>query len=735
MKPVFVEVALNVPSGNDTYSYKINEDLNEDLLLGRRVVVTLGNRPMEGYIVALSEKPGIEKNKIKPIEALLDEGPIFNEKMLKLAYWMRDQYLCPLGAALSAMLPPGVKARIQKFIVLKSDPGPEDTVAVAIANALKENKGRISQSELKKAVPIKDISKKLTELERAGIIGYEYDIKEGVRLRDNEPQEPPKPQDRPMAPTLQQAESIAAISAAIDENRGAFLLRGVTGSGKTEVYLQAIRYALDGSKDAIVLVPEISLTPQMVALFTARFGSSVAVWHSRLSMGEKYAQWWRIKNGKAQVVIGARSAVFAPVRRLGLIILDEEQESSYKSDMTPKYDAREVAKKRCEIEGGVLVLGSATPSLETYYAAERGDISLLTMPERINSRPMPRVEIIDMRREIAEGNKSIFSRVLIKHIAETLKAKQQSILFMNRRGFSTFVSCRNCGLVMKCPHCDISLVYHWDEAKLQCHYCGYKMPVPKTCPKCRSQYIRYFGAGTQRIEHDIKQVFPHARVVRMDADTVTKKNSHRDIIYAMKRHEIDILVGTQMIAKGLDFPDVTLVGVIAADTALNIPDFRSAEDTFQLVTQVAGRAGRGPKPGIVIVQTYQPDHYSLRAAIKHDYEGFYAQEIEIRKRLHYPPFSDIIKISLEDKNLDQVMNESSALASELRCYLNEMCYNNYVEVLGPSPAPMERIKDKYRWQIILKVDVKVTCKIKYDIKRIVDKYRFVSMDINPYSMM
>jgi primosomal protein N' (replication factor Y) len=735
MKPRFASVALNVPAGSDTYSYKIVDDISDDMLIGRRAVVMLGNRLMEGYIVDVTDHADVEEDKIKPVEALLDKEPIFTKAMLELAFWMKEQYLCPLGAALSCMLPPGVKARIQKMIVLINEADVIDNTKSLIINALKNNKGRMALNALKKIVPVKNISSVLAELERDGIIAYEYTVKEGVRVKGSYNEAAASGSISTVRPVQQQLQAITAINKAVDEGKGAFLLHGVTGSGKTEVYLQAIQHAIDIGKDAIVLVPEISLTPQMVALFTARFGSSVAVWHSRLSMGEKYAQWWRIKNGQAQVVVGARSAVFAPVQRLGLIVLDEEQESSYKSDMTPKYDAREVAKRRCDIEAGVWVLGSATPSLETYYAAGKGDMRLLVMPDRINGKPLPRVDIVDMRQEIAYGNKSIFSRKLLKAVAYNLKAGQQSILFMNRRGFSTFVSCRNCGLVMKCPHCDISLVYHSDKGQLQCHYCGYRVPVPKVCPKCKSPYIRYFGAGTQRIEHDIKQIFPHARVVRMDTDTVTKKNAHRDILRLVWHHEVDILVGTQMIAKGLDFPEVTLVGVVAADTALNIPDFRSAEDTFQLVTQVAGRAGRAAKPGMVIVQTYQPEHYSLQAAVKHDYESFYRQEIEIRERLKYPPFSDIVKISLLGKHLLDIIKAAEDLAGELHCYLNNMCYNNNVEILGPSPAPMEKIKDEYRWQIILKVDVHIMDDIKYDIKRMVDRYSYASMDINPYSML
>lgn len=731
----FVSVALNVPSDSDAYCYKVIDDIPDNMLIGRRAMVTLGSRLVEGYIVSVSDRPGIDEAKVKAVEALLDEGPIFSESMLKLAYWMKDQYLCSLGVALACMLPPGVKARAERIIALNQNAAEDiDSDERLIVDILKQNKGAMSQQALKKAASIKGMARILAQLEQKGVISYQYRIKDGMRPRSADVGEAAAASP-PVKLVPQQAQAIAAINEAVDSGTGAFLLHGVTGSGKTEVYLQTIQHVLDKGKDAIVLVPEISLTPQMVALFTSRLGTDVAVWHSRLSMGEKYAEWWRIKKGQARVVIGARSAVFAPVQHLGLIVLDEEQESSYKSDMTPKYDARDVARQRCIIEGGVLVLGSATPSLETYFAATDGDMPILAMPYRINGQPLPRVEIIDMRQEIADGNRGIFSRALLRAVASNLNAGQQTILFMNRRGFATFVSCRNCGLVMKCPHCDISLVYHWDQEQLQCHYCGYSMPVPKACPKCHSQYIRYFGAGTQRIEHDIKQYFPNARVMRMDTDTVSKKNAHRDMLRAMWQHKVDILIGTQMIAKGLDFPDVTLVGVVAADTTLNIPDFRSAEDTFQLITQVAGRAGRGARAGRVIVQTYQPDHYSLQAAIKHDYEGFYRQEIEIRRRLYYPPFSDIIKISISGKQLTDVIRSAESLVADLHCYLNNVCYNYKVEILGPSPAPMERIKDEYRWQIILKVDVRIIENIKYDIKRIVEKCPIASMDINPYSML
>lgn len=496
------------------------------------------------------------------------------------------------------------------------------------------------------------------------------------------------------------------------------LLHGVTGSGKTEVYLQSIQFCLEQEKQAIVLVPEISLTPQMVERFKGRFGDAVAVLHSRLSNGERYDEWRKIRSRQVQVAIGARSAIFAPFERLGLIIIDEEHESSYKQEESPKYHARDVAVRRAKQHGAAVVLGSATPSLESFAAASRPltardegrEPALLPMPIRVGGRPLPPVAVIDMREELREGNRSMFSRLLHSSLAERLERGEQSVLLLNRRGYSTFVMCRSCGYTAACPHCDISLTYHQKSRALRCHYCGHAEQAPTTCPSCQSEHIRYFGTGTQRVEEELSKLFPGIRVIRMDVDTTTEKNSHEKLLKQFGERKADVLLGTQMVAKGLDFPYVTLVGVIAADTSLNLPDFRAAERTFQLLTQVAGRAGRHHLPGEVVIQTYAPEHYAVVTAQQHDYAAFVSEELRHRSAMGYPPYCRLILVTMSHEQLPLLSSISERFATDLR----ELAENEGVllplnsgfsralEVLGPVASPISRIKDRYRFQCVIK---------------------------------
>lgn len=514
------------------------------------------------------------------------------------------------------------------------------------------------------------------------------------------------------------------------------VLHGVTGSGKTEVYLELIEESLAEGKDSIMLVPEISLTPQMVSRFKNRFGDNIAIMHSRLSEGEKYDEWRKIKAGIVKVAIGARSAVFVPFKALGLIIIDEEHEHTYKSELKPKYLTREVAEKRCQLEGAHLLMGSATPSIETYYRAKVGELGLAELPDRVNGSPMPEVEVVDMREELKSGNKTIFSSSLTEAILENLKSGDQMILFLNRRGHSTFVSCRQCGIVMKCPRCSISLTYHMKSEKLVCHYCGYERDNPTICPKCKSDKIKYFGVGTQKLEKEFQKKFSVRNVLRMDADTTSRKNSHEEILDKYRRREANVLLGTQMISKGLDFPDVTLVGVITADTSLNLPDFRSGERTFQMIAQVAGRSGRASKKGRVIVQTYSPEHYSIEYARSHDYKSFFEQEIMLRKELGYPPFSSIANIMISGTIESEVIN----YANEISLLLDESI-KSYVDVekLGPAAATISRIKNRFRWQIVIKS--KSEEKLRTILRALSEtcgegqSNASISVDLNPQSMI
>lgn len=503
-----------------------------------------------------------------------------------------------------------------------------------------------------------------------------------------------------LSPTFEQKNAIERINHSVDSDKSdVFLLHGVTGSGKTEVFMQAIDHAIAMGKTALVLVPEISLTPQMVSRFVSRFGDKVAILHSALSMGERYDQWKRIFDGNADIVIGARSAVFAPLKNIGIIIIDEEHSDTYKSEMLPRYHAREVSIKRAEQCGAAVVLASATPSVESMYKARTGEYELLEMKKRYNENAMPKVYIADMRSELENGNKSMFSKLLQDEIIKNLKAGEQTILFLNRRGFSTFVSCRSCGYVPKCPNCNISLTYHRFDNRLKCHYCGYEHENYRLCPTCGSKYIRYFGGGTQKVEEEIKKTFPMASVIRMDVDTTGKKQSHEEIISRFEREKTDILIGTQMVAKGLDFENVTLVGVISADTMLHINDFRSEERTFAMLEQVSGRAGRGKKTGRAVIQTYTPENEAVSLAGSHDYSAFYESEILKRKLMWYPPYSDIICVMFSG------ISETITLRSA-RYFLKQLDIKNSAktQILGPVAAAIAKMNNKYRYRIIIKCE-------------------------------
>ncbi|MBD8496866.1 primosomal protein N' [Paenibacillus arenosi] len=529
---------------------------------------------------------------------------------------------------------------------------------------------------------------------------------------------------QPLPLTDEQAQVYGQLQEALDHEKAkTFLLHGVTGSGKTEVYLQAIARCLASEREAIVLVPEISLTPQMVERFKGRFGSKVAVLHSRLSQGERYDEWRKIREGSVSVAIGARSAIFAPFRRIGLIIIDEEHETSYKQEETPKYHARDVSIERAVQHGAVVVLGSATPSMETYYAAKmhgydahsRGlerplwDVELLEMPTRVAGRPLPPVTVVDMREQLKIGNRSMFSAPLEEALEDRLAKGEQVVLLLNRRGYSTFIMCRTCGYVAQCPECDISLTYHMKTEHLRCHYCGYTERSPQTCPECESEHIRFFGTGTQRVEEQLARRFPGIRVIRMDVDTTTEKGSHEKMLQQFRERRADVLLGTQMVAKGLDFPYVTLVGVIAADSALHMPDFRAAEKTFQLLTQVAGRAGRHHLPGEVVVQTYAPEHYSIIHASQHDYKAFSSEELRMRRARMVPPFCRLALLTMTHEELPLLVRAAENAVIRIKEIAEDWGLLKplhgavqAVDVFGPVASPIPRIKNKYRFQCTIK---------------------------------
>lgn len=541
--------------------------------------------------------------------------------------------------------------------------------------------------------------------------------------------------------TSEQKNAVEKILPSIAEaEHKVFLIHGVTGSGKTEIYMKVIEDCIGRGRTAIMMVPEISLTPQTIDRFIGRFGTEqIAVLHSKLSLGERYDEWMRIRKGEVNIVIGARSAIFAPLENIGAIVLDEEHETTYKSDMTPKYDAVEVAVRRAKKNQSVVLLGSATPSLVSSYKAERGEYQKILLKERYNGTPLPDVEIVDMREELKQGNRSIFSVMLYNEIRKNLEEKRQIILFLNRRGYSTFVSCRSCGYVMKCRECGISLTYHKSRNEAVCHFCGHSEKVPSLCPDCGGKYIKHFGTGTEKVEELTREIFPECHIDRLDLDTASKKGSIDKILNSFKKGKTNILIGTQLVAKGLDFSNVGLVGIISADITLNVPDFRSAERTFQLITQAAGRAGRGDRKGRVLIQTYHPDHYAILAAADHDYDTFYHAESVLRRQLGYPPYSDLIQVVLSAEKETDALEKCRHTAEEFIKHVGE---DERRYVLGPQAAPMNKVKGLYRYQLLIKCfpgKRKVYSRVLNDIRVKISTDRnakyFISVDVNPYSFL
>ena len=744
-----VIIQSNAKDLNRVFDYKIPTEYEENALelIGARVLVSFARRKEleEGYIVNIKESTEYEVKEIAKVEE-----KYLNSDKIELANWMSKRYFCNIADCLKLMLPPGstrkesnrVKEKSVNFVTLKKD---EDEIEFDIeAGKLKSAKQiRILKFLLENGDALISDIEMFADGSRAIVNtlcknGYTEIIEKKVERDPFEFKEVER--TTKLTLTDEQENAFNAICDSMDDMLfSEFLLYGVTGSGKTEVYLQLIEKALNEHKSSILLVPEISLTPQTVNRFIARFGKeNIAVLHSKLSIGERYDEWNKINEGRAKIVIGARSAIFAPVKDLGLIIIDEEHDSSYKSEMTPKYDAKEVARFMCKEANVPLLLGSATPDIDTFYRAKNEEIMLLELKDRANNASLPDIEIIDLREELAKGNKSMISTRLYGEIQKNLNAKKQTILYLNRRGFSTFVMCRNCGYTLKCKNCNINLTYHSNTNKLKCHYCGYEEKLVTKCPSCGSEQIRYFGTGTQKLEYEINKLFPNASTIRMDIDTVSKKNSHEQILEKFKNDNIDILIGTQMVVKGHHFPNVTLVGVIAADGSLNIDDFRANERTFQILTQVAGRAGRGEDKGRVIIQTYNPDNFSIECAKKQDYNLFYNTEISLRKQLKYPPFCDIILIGFTSV----IEQEVAKVAGKIHEYLkNRVLKENLGIILYKAlPSPIDKIKNKYRWRILIK------CKFGEEITDLINdvleefqktrsKSTKITIDLNPNNMM
>ena len=740
-----VIINSNVKNLNRIFDYNVPTNMEGTICVGDRILVPFGNKKTleEGFVIGLKEKSDF---KVKDIAGIQD-GIKLTEFNIELAKLMARRYFCNISDCIKLMLPPGtstkvlenrIKDKTLNFVYLKKD----------IEEIEEDIENKVIKSEKQKRVLnflIQNEGIQTVDLEiltdTTSVVLKTLEKKEYIEIVEQKVERNPFI-NKKITPTTnlkltdEQQKAFNSINDAIIKNEyKEALLYGVTGSGKTEVYLQLIGEVLKKEKTAIVLVPEISLTPQMVDRFIARFGEDkIAVLHSKLSIGERYDQWNKIKNGKCKIVIGARSAIFAPVENLGLIIIDEEHDSSYKSETNPRYNAKEIAGYMAKKNNIPLVLGSATPDVNTYYKAQTGRIELLKLTKRANESSLPEVEIIDLRQELINGNRSILSTKLYEAIEENLKNKKQTILFLNRRGYSTFVMCRECGYTVKCKNCNITMTYHSKDNKLKCHYCGHEQKNLTECPECKSKNIKYFGTGTQRLEQEINKLFPNASTIRMDIDTVTKKNSHEEILNKFKNDNIDILIGTQMVVKGHHFPNVTLVGVIAADSSLYIEDYRSNERTFQILTQVAGRAGRENTKGKVIVQTYNPENFAIECSKKQDYDIFYETEIELRKQLKYPPFCDIISIGLTDTDETKIKTVSDKLYKYINNYIKKENLN--LLIYKPLPCPIDKIKNRYRWRIILKgkLNNKIIDIINLAINSIDTKTTRMIVDTNPSNL-
>lgn len=674
-----------------TFTYKINKEQLPLLKVGMRVVVPFGKQTLEGFVLKIYENKDVSlENKLKEIISIVDTYPILNEELLTLGKYISKTTLCSLMTSYQAMLPKALKAKkkvnmtpkYDTYICINYGMYNNDIKFNAsqekILELLKENK-KVKKEVLNKisVSSVNTLLKKNILLEEKEE-NYRYNLinEEKIKFNLNE----------------EQQKVYKEIFNSINTNE-TFLLYGVTGSGKTNVYMKVIEDVIKNNKTAILLVPEISLTPQIIKRFTSYF-SNIAVLHSGLSDGEKYDEWRKINEGKVNIVIGARSAIFAPLKNIGVIIIDEEHSQTYKQENNPRYNAIDIAKERCKYHNCPLILGSATPSLESFARAKKGVYKLLELKNRYNNNSLPKVEIIDMNKEFKKAS-GYFSNTLIDQIKETLERNEQVILFLNRRGYSSFLTCSSCGYVEKCPNCDISLTYHKSSNMLRCHYCGYATKRKKLCPKCQEEFKDY-GIGTEKVEEELKSLIKDAKIIRMDVDTTTTKNAHAKIINSFLEEKYNILIGTQMIAKGLDFPNVTLVGVLNADIGLNFPDFRSSETTFSLLNQVLGRSGRGNKEGKVLIQTFNPEHYAIAYTKNHDYLGFYNEEMKIRKILKYPPYYYICSIKIISKDY----NLASKSSYDVVNYLKQNIKNEII--LGPSVCNVFKLNNNYRFQIIIK---------------------------------
>ena len=715
---VGVLVEISNKSVDRIFDYKVPQEKEKFIKIGLRVEVPFGHQKLEGFVLEIKENSNLDS--LKEIIRVIDEDIVLNDELIKLGKFMKEKTLAPLISCYQVMLPKALKAKNNVVINKKYETFyklNKNVVDVKLNSGQQEIVDMFKTRKMVSRKEILDISSSsLNTLVKKNILVKCLVEKYRTDYLDKS--------DRVKELTLEQQKVVDSVNLFSND---VYLLHGVTGSGKTEVYIKLIEKVLNLGKTAIMLVPEISLTPQMVSRFEQVFGNKIAALHSALSDGEKYDEWRRIVRGEVSIVIGARSAVFAPLTNIGIIIIDEEHSDSYKQDNNPRYNAKDIAIERAKNYNCPVLMGSATPSLDTYARAVKKVYKLLNLPNRVNGKDLPHIDIVDMNEEM-KYSKGHFSKSLLDEIKKTVKNKEQVILLLNRRGYSSFVSCKNCSYTMKCPNCDISLTYHKSSNMLRCHYCGYGTNLLHTCPSCGERSISTLGVGTEKIEEELNSLIEDAKILRMDVDTTSKKGMHKKMITAFKNHEYDILLGTQIVAKGLDFPLVTLVGVINADTSLNIPDFRSSENTFDLLCQTSGRSGRSKNQGKVIIQTFNKDHYAIKYSKEHDYIGFFKKEMDIRRKLKYPPYYFLCYLKISGKDDNYILNEANKIKRSLERNLSSTI------ILGPSPATVFKINNIYRYGIIMKYK---NSKDLYDVlTRIMNHYQsnnkvVIDIDFNP----
>jgi primosomal protein N' (replication factor Y) (superfamily II helicase) len=740
--------------------YSIPQSLEQQIAPGIRVLVPLQKRTVTGIVLGFVGESSMAQ--AKPIIAPLDHQPLLDHQLLELARWISRYYLTSLGEVVAAMMPPNSRRQSQRTVVLeRADPVITEELDKKILRELEQRNGRMTVKALARRFSGATIEHVLARLESLGAVKIEERL---ARPRRNKIESPPaasrESSSTPMRFNLTVEQDVALR--AIDERLRAggfetFLLHGVTGSGKTEIYLRAMERAAAMGRRSLILIPEISLTPQLLDRLEARFPGKIGALHSALTNAERWTQWRQIAGGKIDIIVGARSAVFAPIPDLGLIVVDEEHDPSYKQEEGLRYNGRDVAVVRGKLLDCPVILGSATPALESYENCRQRRYRLLEITQRVERRSLPEIESIDLRARVppprstpdsskpaaaTDGknpDRQLISDTFVRALAENFRVGRQTLVFLNRRGFANFLQCTSCGHVWRCPYCSVTLTLHLKQKRLSCHHCDYRRPPTEICPECKNATLAGIGSGTERIEQALRQLVPQARVARMDRDTTARRGAHEALIRQWERGEIDILVGTQMITKGHDVLGVTLVGALLADLSLNLPDFRAAERTFQLLSQVAGRSGRGDDPGRVIIQTYAPDHYAIQFLVAHDYKGFFQAESEFRRALNYPPFSRLVSLRLDGPKLEEVEKRARTLATKLRELQHcRPSFREHIEVLGPAAAPIERVRNRYRWQLLLRSKQNTPLlQFARQARELLPPSRKVRLhvDVDPYTML